>query len=60
MNEIGFGLSLGMILGIIVGGFGGVAIGADVADSNWREGISRGLAEYCPADDTFAWKGECK
>ncbi len=27
---------------------------------NWREAVSRGYAEYCPKDDNFAWKGECK
>ena len=53
---------VGMCVGAVCGFVIGVMICAitDYDSGTWREGISRGYAEYCPQDNQFAWKGECK
>jgi hypothetical protein len=38
----------------------GCAVGAVDRESIWnQELINRGLAQYCPDDGAFAFKGEC-
>lgn len=51
------GAVFGLAFGLVTMLFAGVS----VSDSNWhRELIERGLAQYCPVDGEWAWKGECK
>ena len=57
-------IALGMFAGAAAATF--IAIIVTVSNQNgtvsgnWREAISRGYAEYCPKDNVFEWKGECK
>lgn len=46
---------------IIFAGVVAAVISAALQDSEWHaETVARDLAEYCPADGEWAWKGECE
>jgi len=50
------GLVFGFIIGMSITFW---LVELDV-NSNWRkETVERGLAQYCPHDGKWAWKGEC-
>lgn len=44
-------------IGFLVGGV--VAVSLTTSEFE-RDTIQRGLAQYCPTDGAWAWKGECK
>jgi hypothetical protein len=52
MVNMAFGFWLGLIIAFVFWANDGWSIRPDL--------ISRGLAEYCPTDGDFAFKGECK
>ena len=56
MNNEAGALWCGLVIGLVVGMFAG----GGIMNSDWRKAtIDRNLAQYCPADGAWAWKGEC-
>jgi hypothetical protein len=54
----------GFFLGISLGSLSlfilGLSLGSSTEESRWHKAtIERGLAQYCPHDGEWAWKGEC-
>jgi hypothetical protein len=60
MDENAAGFWIGLTMGIVGSLIAAVLSDYRVGNAVWRDGISRGYAEYCPLDDQYAWKGECK
>jgi len=51
-----FGFVAGFIAGIILGA---ISFGMSLNAAHQSNLIARDLAQYCPADGHFAFKGEC-
>lgn len=60
MSDIIGATTLGLIFGLFFGILTTFWFGITNERNHWhRNTIERGLAQYCPNDGKWAWKGEC-
>jgi hypothetical protein len=57
-EESAFVLAITVIAAMI---FGTISVTHLAVNTEWRaDTVARGLAQYCPTDGAWAWKGECE